>query len=123
MTAPAETTQGIIDLIGEDAFAKLSAALGGTSIKVPKTDAGGVFFAISGIVGNVAAQRLITCYGGDQLYISTGLMRRLSIRNAAIRAEFDALTKDLSVTATVRRLSLSYRISERQINDILKRLD
>jgi Mor family transcriptional regulator len=82
-----------------------------------------VFFAIAGIIGNTAAQQLISVFGGDKLYISNGLKHHLATRNDAIRAEFDELTKTLSVNAAIRRLSLSYRLSNRWIHAITKRLD
>jgi hypothetical protein len=122
-TRCADTTQNLIGLIGANAFYKLSSALGGTDLNVPKTDDGTMFFAIAGIIGNTAAQQLISVFGGDRVYISNGLKHHLATRNDAIRAEFDELTKTLSAHAAIRRLSLSYRLSNRWINAITKRLD
>lgn len=119
----ATTSADVQRLIGLTAFLKLSDTYGGTDIKIPNCDSGAQFRELVAIIGIENTSKLIAVYGGDRLYVSNGMKPRLTLRNEAIRTEFDSKTKTLSATEAIRQLSLSYHLSNRKINDILKRLD
>jgi Mor family transcriptional regulator len=117
------TVERLTRLIGAEAFAKLSASLGGTEIHVPKGRDGETFRDLAHVIGEAAALHLVEAYGGDRLYIANCARTRLPIRNDAIRADFDSFSQAQSVRESMRLLSLKYHLSNRQLATILKRVE
>jgi hypothetical protein len=122
---PSTTTQ-LIGVIGQDAYARVQALHGGNTLKVPITNQAKAFGDWAEIIGQARAEALIKEFGGNEIYIPSGKLAQSASsaakRNASILAEYDALTKTVSSTEAVRRLSLKFRLSNRWVYMILKRI-
>jgi len=114
------TIARVINLIGVEAYSQLCDAFGGTEIHPPVTTNCESFMTIKRAVGEDAALKLIREYGGDRLYVARNFDRHLAIRNDAIRAEFDSLSRDQSNAKSLLHLSRKYQLCERQIRCILQ---
>ena len=109
----------LIALIGEMAALRLMQALCGQTVEFPKGELGrgaAAYNELSEIIGEEATQMLCKHYGGDRLYIPFCNKHQLSKRNCAIVARYN-------VGASVDSLVREYRLSDRQIRNILKLTD
>ncbi len=120
-----ETAQIIAGLIGFDATRLLVESLGGTTFPVAqgKTRLGEIrFTALAEIVGETNARLLADHSRGEKLYIPRCESWFKQQRNTRIIADFDRLTlqEGYSQPEAIVCLCLKYRISDRQIEKILK---
>ena len=104
-------------LIGDEAARKLFAELGGVDFPVPKgqrNNAAGAarFRQLSAVVGVEAALLICGKYGGELIYIPTGLQRQRAERNQKICRRFDQ-------GATVRELVREFGLGQRQVEIVL----
>ncbi len=96
--------------------------LGGTRFPVSKNiNKWGVirYEALAEVIGVDAADIITRHYGGFELYIPRCLTALTEARNRLIRAYFDRESKNLSGQVVVTDLALQYRLSYRQIENIL----
>lgn len=120
--SPDSVSEEVKHLIGQEVFAKLSAAIGGLVVDIPKQAKGKQFQHLADIIGEAPARLVVTEYGGTPIYISKGYQQQLTERNVAICQEYDRLTRELSGEAAVRHLALQHHLSERRIYQILERV-
>lgn len=118
-------TEHLIQVIGQNAYAKLQASESGQTLKVPATHSSKGFEYLCKIIGKTSAEALLKVFPGVEIYIANGRRAEASNgaakRNASILAEYDKLTKTLSGSEAVRHLSTKHRLSNRWIYMILKR--
>jgi len=105
----------LIDYIGQGPAGRLTQALGGQSIKIPKRQAGRTWAQLVQIMGEAAAATLCEHFGSESLYIARDHRSALNQRRAdvaALRAQglsFAQISTRLKYTTTytergVRRL-------------------
>lgn len=117
------TIQTLSALIGLPKTLRLVEELGGTTFPVAqgKTRAGEIrFAALAEVVGEEAATRIAKHFASEKLYIARCAEALRLIRNRAICEEFDAISCELGSPTAVVQLALKYRLSDRQIEKILK---
>lgn len=120
-----ESGRILFALIGSEAANKLIEALGGTTLPIAqgKTRMGEIrFAALAEVVGEDNARTLATHYQSEKLYIPRCTSWLIRKRNTNILSDFDRLTgkEGYSYPETIISLSLKYRLSDRQIEKILK---
>lgn len=109
-----EQAAEIRELIGWPATLALVEAFGGIGIVVPRQyDAD---CQLAQLLGEEATQALIGRYGGDTLYIAKLHRAMMAARNIEIDRRFS----DPKNPVPAWKLALEYRLSERQIWNILK---
>lgn len=120
------TTAQLISVISQEAYTRIQAVHGGNKLTIPKTNQAKAFFSLVEIIGQARAEALIKEFGGNNIYIPNGKPAQdscsASKRNASICAEYDNLTKTVSSSEAVRRLSKKSGLSNRWIYMILKRI-
>lgn len=117
------TIQTLAGLIGLPKTLKLVDELGGTTFPVAqgKTRAGEIrFAALAEVVGEGAATIIAKHFASEKLYIAKCADALRLVRNAQICAEFDQISTEQGSPAAVVQLALKYRLSDRQIEKILK---
>lgn len=117
------TIQTLAGLIGLPKTLRLVDELGGTTFPVAqgKTRAGEIrFAALAEVVGEDAANRIAKHFANEKLYIAKCADALRLTRNRAICDEFDTLSAQLGSPTAVVQLALKYRLSDRQIEKILK---
>lgn len=117
------TAREIAEAIGLPHALRLIEVLGGTTFPVPKrqTKLGELRFAtLAGVVGVEAADVLVRRYGSTDLYIPRCAAALRRQRDLAIIREYERLTATESGNAAVQRLARSYRLSDRQVFNVLK---
>ncbi len=120
-----ETARSIAGLIGIDATRQLINAFGGITLPITqgKTKAGKIrFSALSEVIGEGNARKLANHYQSERIYIPRCDAWIRHNRNINIVSDFDRLTiKDgYSSPDAVIELSMKYRLSDRQIEEIIK---
>jgi Mor family transcriptional regulator len=121
-----DVVQVLISLIGLPTSVRLVEQLGGTTFPVAlrKSRLGEIRYeALSEVVGSDAADAITKHFGGDMLYIPLCKVALRELLYREIRADFDRLTREHSALHTVTELVKKYRLSDRQIWRILKKLD
>jgi hypothetical protein len=118
-----DSGRNLARLLGTPLAQRLCAALGGTTLPVPKGHprlAQARLAVIEAAIGADGAAILMREYGGEQLYIPRGVVALRAERNRAIRADFARLTgSGSSVNAALIELAVLYRICDRQIREIV----
>lgn len=119
-----EVAREIAEIIGLSRTVTLVDRLGGTTFPISKrmTRLGELRFAIlSDVIGCDAASALSKHYGGTNLYIPRCSKALRCLRDARIIEEFDRKIGKLSANAIVSELALAYKLSDRQIWNVLKK--
>ena len=117
------TIQTLAALIGLPKTLRLVEELGGTTFPVAqvKTRLGEIrFAALAEVVGEDAARVIAQHFASEKLYIAKCADALRMIRNRAIGEEFDAISAEHGSPTAVVQLALKYRLSDRQIEKILK---
>lgn len=117
------TIQTLSALIGLPKTLRLVEELGGTTFPVAqgKTRAGEIrFAALAEVVGEEAASRIAKHFASEKLYIARCADALRLMRNRAICEEYDAISAEHGSPTAVVQLALKYRLSDRQIEKILK---
>lgn len=104
----------LIAVIGHDAVAALVASRPGLTLAVPASKGRRGWGALVDLVGVRAANRLVTAMPRAELYIPKNDGELIRLRNARIRAEYDA-------GKAVQAIALEHRLTERWVYDILGR--
>lgn len=124
-TLPA-SLRDMADRLGLPAVSYLVEKLGGTTIPVPlRASAIGEarYRRLCEIIGKDIARALCREYGGVALYIPNCRAAVMDARDAEIIAVRDALAKQgITEREIVERLARQYRLSDRQVWRILKRI-
>lgn len=120
-----DTARVIAGLIGLDTTLLLVESLGGTTFPIAqgKTRLGEIrFAALSEIIGVENARVLGDYYRNEKLYIPRCEAWFKRERNARITSDFDRLTmrEGYSYPEAIVSLCIKYRLSDRQIEKILK---
>lgn len=121
-----EMAQLIAELIGLPAALRLIDAWGGTTFPVSKNKRRGGqirFDALAEVVGVDAAGILTRHFGGEVLAIPRCTTALREVRDRTLRAEFDALTRDLPAIHAVSQLARRYQMTERWVWVVLKQTD
>jgi Mor family transcriptional regulator len=121
-----EAIQVLIRLIGLPASVRLVERLGGTTFPVAlrKSRLGEIRYEVlSEVVGCEAADAITKHFGGESLYIPRCVTALRELMHRAIRAEFDRMTREHSAIHVVTHLAVRYRVSDRHVWRILKRVD
>lgn len=113
----------MVSLIGPDTTATLINQLGGTTFPVSKNKRhdGQIRHALlAEVVGEREANILTRHFGGEVISIPR-CSRLLQLkRNRQLRAEFDRLCREYSASAVATMLGIRYRMTERNVWNILK---
>lgn len=99
----------ISELIGIAATLKLVAKYGGVRLYVPKTLRPD--HDLVAIINRELAETMIDRFGGEVLEIPKALLANVSLRNVTIKQEYVILSQ--------RQLALKYKLTERQIRNIV----
>lgn len=121
-----ETIQQIAALIGLPRTLELVAALGGTTFPVPKNQRrlGQIRYeALAEVIGVDGADALTRHFGGEILSIPKCEAALRELRDRAVRAEFDAITREHPAVHAVMLLARKYRLTDRHIWRLLNRVD
>jgi hypothetical protein len=121
-----EAIQTLIRLIGLSASVRLVEQLGGTTfpIALRKSRLGEIRYeALSEVVGPDAADAITKHFGGDSLYIPRCAAALRELMHRQIRSDFDGMTREHSAIHAVNQLALRYRMSDRHVWRLLKRVD
>ena len=105
---------------------ELVAALGGTTFPVPKNQRrlGQVRYeALAEVIGVDGADALTRHFGGEILSIPKCEAALRELRDRAVRAEFDTITRDHPAVHAVTQLARKYRLTDRHIWRLLNRVD
>lgn len=117
------TIQTLAALIGLPKTLRLVEELGGTTFPVAqgKTRLGEIrFAALAEVVGNEAATQIAKHFASEKLYIAKCADALRQIRNRSICEEYDVISAHHGSPTAVVQLALKYRLSDRQIEKILK---
>jgi Mor family transcriptional regulator len=116
----------LVDLLGLQTAMKLVRGLGGTTFPVPKrqTPLGQRRYEmLADVVGTEAADALVGCYGGGELYVPRCAAALQAARDAEINEYFVTETnKGRSSAEVVFHLARRYKLSDRRVWHILKTL-
>jgi hypothetical protein len=121
-----DSARHLVDLISLAITLKLVDAYGGTHFPIPKTarQEGQYFAALSEAVGVDAAAVLVKRYGNTRLYVPQCAAALRALRDANIRADYDAVVAELGHNATVNNVLVpKYKLSDRRIEQILSKVD
>ncbi|MXR36694.1 Mor transcription activator family protein [Craterilacuibacter sinensis] len=108
--------------LGRFNAASIINALGGCSIKVPVINSEIYSGYLKDAIDDAALERMMKAYGGSILYIPTCKKTTRWKRDTCIRIKFDELTKKISGNNAVFILSIEFKISDREIWRIIKKL-
>ncbi len=101
---------GLLELVGPEAFERLSIIYGGTRIYICASKIMSKRLDI--IVGDDLGKKIIECYDGESIEIPKNFSQKNFDRIKSVRADRD-------VGMTVRELALKYECTERAIRDAL----
>lgn len=121
-----ETAAQLVETIGMVRAGRLIDRLGGTTLPVPKLKnrrGAPAFDALVQIIGREAALRLVEVFGGENVWVPRCEDAMREVRDRAIRADFDELTKSMSARDAVIELVRRYDVVDRHIWRILKQVD
>lgn len=104
----------LIAVIGAAACARLVAARPGQTMAVPARPTGRGWGELVAVVGDEAAATLVRAMPRAELYIPKNDGELIRLRNASIRAQYDA-------GQSVQAIALEHRLTERWVYDILGR--
>lgn len=104
------------EYIGAAAAVRLSQAMGGTSVKVPKNPAGSVWAELVQALGERSATELVECFGGEGLYIARNAAEEREQRRAEIA---QALAAGKSYREIARTMTVTTRYTERGLRRIM----
>lgn len=76
----------LAEYIGNQGALNLVQSLGGSTIKIPKRQAGTVWARLLGILGQQRAQTIVYHYGGESLYIATDAKALHDASRASVQA-------------------------------------
>lgn len=121
-----ESARHLVDLISLAVTLRLVEAYGGTHFPIPKTARreGQYFAALAEAVGVDAAAVLVKRYSNTRLYVPQCAAALRALRDAGIRADYDAVVAELGHNATINNVLVpKYKLSDRRLEQILSKVD
>lgn len=115
-----EATDAITFRLGLADAAALVNALGGLSIKVPKGRGGSDYARLETALGCELAQKVVSIFGGEMLYIPKQQAAKLRLKHLTIRQRYTELVAGgESRIIAAQRVALEFDITERHVLRIL----